>query len=141
MNVSLNPYGPHSPDYTRQLGEAFAEAVRVLNHATRGRSGLVYPVDVYDLVGLLAAGTGGLDQTARQLAEFLEEQLHAERLAVTTGPYAGKPVAAVAAAADHRQDADARARTSSSTIVSSRRRSVGKMTSGPVGVRSVNGGS
>lgn len=96
----MNPYGPHSPDLTRGMGETFAEAVRALNHATAGSDGLAYPADVYDVLGYLAAGVAGLDQAARQLARFLDGQLETQRLAVTAGPYTGKPGAAVAAAND-----------------------------------------
>ena len=97
----MNPDGPHSPDLTRGMAGTFAEAVRVLNHATAGSDGLVYPADVYDVLGRLAAGVAGLDQTARQLAGFLDGQLKSERLAVIAGPYAGRPDAVVAAATHH----------------------------------------
>lgn len=97
----MNVYGPHSPNHTRGVAETFAEGVRVLNHATAGSDGLAYAADVYDVLGCLAAGVAGLDQTARQLARFLDGQLEAQRLAVTAGRYAGKPDAAVAAANQH----------------------------------------
>lgn len=106
----MNPDGPHSPDHTRGVAETFAEAVRVLNHATAGSDGLVYPADAYDVLGRLVAGVAGLDQTARQLARFLDGQLEARRLAVTAGPYTGKPDAAVATANYHLSTARVAAR-------------------------------
>lgn len=114
--MSLNPDGPHSPDYTRQVGEAFAESVRVLNHATAGKQGLTFPADAYDLLGCLMTGTAGLEQTARQLAQFLEEQLQAERLAVPAGRYAGRPGVAVAAAGGHLKTARIAARQLADTL-------------------------
>lgn len=75
MDISLNTDGPHSPEYTRELGEAVAEAVRCLNYATRtGSTGLEYPGDVYSLLGALYTGTERLPQLIGQLVAFLAAQ-------------------------------------------------------------------
>lgn len=75
MNIDLNTDGPHSPDYTREVGNALAEAVRVLNYATRGEAdGLEYPGDVYTLLGALYTATGRMPQLLTQLVEFLAAQ-------------------------------------------------------------------
>ena len=82
--VTLNPGGPHSPDYTREAAEAFAESVRVMNHATRG-AGLEYPGDVYDLLGSLKTGVQRLPQLFDQLAQFLFAELEAGRVRAASG--------------------------------------------------------
>lgn len=70
----LNPYGPHSPEYTRHVADTMAEAVRVLCYATQFSEGLKYAADVYDVLGALVATAGGLEQITRQLADFLATQ-------------------------------------------------------------------
>jgi hypothetical protein len=71
----FRPDGPHSPEYTRQLGEALAESVRVLNYATRdGAPGLEFPSDVYSLLGWLYTAAERLPQLLDQLAAFLADQ-------------------------------------------------------------------
>lgn len=82
--VTLSPDGPHSPDYTREVAEAFAESVRVLNHATR-EAGPEYPGDVYDLLGSLKVGVQRLPQLFDQLAQFLFAELEAGRIRAASG--------------------------------------------------------
>jgi hypothetical protein len=78
--------GPHSPEYTRQLGEALAEAVRCLNYASRdGAPGLEYPGDVYSLLGWLYTAAERLPQLLDQLAYFLHEQYASGRVADDQG--------------------------------------------------------
>lgn len=67
----LDTDGPHSDDYTRQVAQAFAEAVRVLNHATLNRDGVTYPATVHDVLGSLRDGIQRLDQTLHQLNQHL----------------------------------------------------------------------
>lgn len=79
--------GPHSPSYTREVAAAFAEAVRVLNHATRSSAdGLESPADVCAVVGDVQAAVGALPQLLHQLAEFLLAQAAAGRLGNTEHP-------------------------------------------------------
>lgn len=82
----LRTDGPHSPEYTLQLGEALAEAVRCLNYASRdGAPGLEYPGDAYSLLGWLYTATERLPQLLDQLAYFLHEQYATGRVADDRG--------------------------------------------------------
>lgn len=63
----LSVDGPHSDDYTRHVAQAFAEAVRVLNHATLNRDGVTDPATVHDVLGSLRDGIQRLEQTLHQL--------------------------------------------------------------------------
>ncbi len=84
MIVSLDTQGPHSPDYTRELGNALAETVRVLNYATNG-PGLEYPADAYSLLGALYTATQRMPQMFGQMAAFLEAQFASGTLADSGG--------------------------------------------------------
>lgn len=68
---TLNPDGPHSDDNTRQVANAFAETVRVLNYATRTSDGVTYPSTVHDVLGSLRTGLQRMDQLLRQLNQHL----------------------------------------------------------------------
>lgn len=71
--IALNTDGPHSPDYTRQVADTLAEAVRVLIYATRGDApGLHNIAHAYDLLGALYTATGRLDQLFTQIETFLK---------------------------------------------------------------------
>jgi hypothetical protein len=72
-SIDLRPDGPHSDDYTETLARAFAEVVRVLNHATgsHAATGLAYPQTVYTITGNLSAGAGGFGQLLTQVAAYL----------------------------------------------------------------------
>lgn len=75
MDISLNTDGPHSPEYTREVADALAEAVRVLNYSTRsGEAGLESPADAYSLLGALYTATGRLPQLVTQIVAFLAAQ-------------------------------------------------------------------
>lgn len=67
----LNADGPHSDDNTRHAANAFAESVRVLNHATRTGDGVTYPSTVHDVLGSLRTGMQRMDQLLRQLDQHL----------------------------------------------------------------------
>jgi hypothetical protein len=81
----LNPDGPHSADYTRHAAQAFAEAVRVLNYATRTRDGVPRPATLNSVLGDLAAGAQRMDQALRQLAERLTDFVGTGQLADVSG--------------------------------------------------------
>jgi hypothetical protein len=84
--IKLNPSGPHTPEYTRQVADTLAEAVRVLIYATRsGAGGLRYPADAYSLLGALCTATGRLDQLLTQVAGFLEAQHRSGTLSDSQG--------------------------------------------------------
>ena len=94
--VALRTDGPHSPEYTKQVADIVAEAIRVLNYASMpGSGGLEYPGDVYSLLGALYTGTGRLPQLFRQLVAFLDAQAASGRL----GDDHGRDVAAQTAQA------------------------------------------
>lgn len=63
----LNPDGPHSDDYTRHVAQAFAESVRVLNHATRGQDGVPHPATINAILGELRTGMQRTEQLLQQL--------------------------------------------------------------------------
>jgi hypothetical protein len=88
--ISLRTDGPHSPEYTQEVGQALAECVRVLNYSSRdGAPGLEYPGDVYSLLGWLYTATERLPQLLDQLAYFLHEQYASGRVADDKGRNAG----------------------------------------------------
>jgi len=95
--IELNPQGPHSPEYTLHLGNAFCDVVRVLNYATfAGADGLEQPADVYALLGSLARGAAGLGQLLTQAGTFLQRQAERGELRISYGPHEGDPEGAVA---------------------------------------------
>lgn len=67
----LDTDGPHSDDYTRQVARAFADAVRVLNHATSSRDGVTDPGTVHDVLGSLRTAVQRMDQLLHQLDQHL----------------------------------------------------------------------
>lgn len=67
----LGASGPHSAEHTLHAAEALAEAVRVLNHATRTQEGVPDPQTVHALLGHLHAATAGIDQLLHQLSDNL----------------------------------------------------------------------
>lgn len=83
-----------------RLADQAAEAIRALNHATRG--GLEYPADVYDVIASLKLMEQRLPQLYNQLAGFLTAEQEAGHVAHDTGeppdPYVTETVAALAAA-------------------------------------------
>jgi len=101
ITIGLTTDGPHTPEYTRHVGNALAEAVRVLLYATLS-DGLEYPSDAYTLLGALATATQRMPQLVGQLASFLEAQAAAGRLADDSGD---EPLTLVRQAARELQDA------------------------------------
>jgi hypothetical protein len=97
--VALRTDGPHSPDYTRELGNVFAEVVRCLNYATRDDApGLDDVGDACVLLGALYSGTGRLQQLMTQAVAFLEAERDRPGLADDRGR---DPAGQIAAAAFH----------------------------------------
>lgn len=84
--IELRTDGPHNPEYTRQVAGALAEAVRVLNYATRdGAPGLEYPGDLYDLLGNLVAAISRFPQLTGQSKSFLATQAASGTLGESQG--------------------------------------------------------
>ncbi|MGR6921156.1 hypothetical protein ACU635_43530 [[Actinomadura] parvosata] len=97
--ITLNADGLHCSDYTREVAQAVAEGMRVLNYATRdGEDGLEFPADVASVAGEICTAAERLDQLTRQLGDYLAKQQSDGKLRVTHGPYEGYPEQAVAAA-------------------------------------------
>lgn len=106
-----------SPRQTLALARAAAGAVRSLNHATLGGTGLAQPADAYELIGDLSLAAAGLPQLLNQIGRWLASALAAGRLgcddgtdpaAAITGARlalsgARDSAAALAAALDHAQ--------------------------------------
>jgi hypothetical protein len=101
-----------SPEQTLALARSAAEAVRSLNHATLGGSGLAQPADAYALLGELSLAAAGLPQLLAQVGRWLTTALGAGRLGCDDGT---DPAAAVSGAwlfiADARAGAAALARS------------------------------
>jgi hypothetical protein len=83
------------------LADQAAEAVRALNHATIGGTGLVHPADAYDVLGALALLAARLPQALGQVQNFLDDATEAGRVSIVDGEHAGDPVAAVTTCAHH----------------------------------------
>ena len=85
-DIELRTDGPFGPDYLRQVAATFAEAVRVMNHATLGDTGaLEYPSDAYDVLGHIYTGTRRLPQLLAQLNGFLDGWQASGQLADNSG--------------------------------------------------------
>lgn len=86
MATELRTDGPHSPEYTREVGNVLAEAVRVLNYASLGDApGFEYPGDVYELLAALGTATQRMPQLFDQMTEFLRRQAATGRLGDASG--------------------------------------------------------
>jgi hypothetical protein len=96
--LSLRADGPHSPEYTKEVADFLAEAVRVLNYATKG-DGLQYPSDVAHVVGALALATERTQQLLQQLSTWLGAEHEAGRIGEwSEGPHQGDGDSALLAA-------------------------------------------
>src|SRR5262245_59361369 len=75
--------GPHADEHTAGAARLAAEAIRFLDYATGGhaRNGLTYPANAYDVLGWLAAAAHRLPQACGQLADWLDAEHAAGRLA------------------------------------------------------------
>jgi hypothetical protein len=84
-----------SPQRTLALARTMAGAVRSLNHATLGGTGLAQPADAYELIGELSLAAAGLPQLLAQAGRWLAAALAAGRLGCDDGT---DPAAAVSGA-------------------------------------------
>ena len=62
------------------LARTAAEAIRGLNHATRGGAGLDQPSAAYDILGALSQAASGLPQLTDQITRYLDHALAAGKL-------------------------------------------------------------
>jgi hypothetical protein len=112
--IELRTDGPHSGAYTREVARAFAETVRVLNHATAAAAGgLDHPQAADVVIGQLAAGARSLNQLLTQISAFVGAQVAAGRLAADSEPAAR---AAAAAARARLSDASGCARSMAAAL-------------------------
>ena len=84
-----------SPEETLALARTAAGAVRSLNHATLGGSGLAQPADAYELLGELSLAGSGLPQLLAQVGRWLAAALASGQLGCDDGT---DPAAAVSGA-------------------------------------------
>lgn len=97
----MNGIGRHSTGTTptgRSIVHEARVAVMTLDHALRG-GGLAGPADAYHLMGSLAVITRALQRSLTDLATWLREEEHRQRLTVVEGPFIDDPDAAVRIAA------------------------------------------
>ena len=88
--TELRTDGPHSPDYTREVGNVLAEAVRTLNYATLGDCpGLEYPDEADRLLRDVTTALDRLPQLLEQVRGWLGDRA----LAGVVGHDQGKDVA------------------------------------------------
>jgi hypothetical protein len=78
-------HGPHHNQATMALAEITAEAIRILNHATRDPGAITEPATVHSALGQLAAAAHRLPQLCGQLAGWLAQEYNAGRLACAQG--------------------------------------------------------
>jgi len=98
MDIDLSTAAPPSPGRTLKLAEAFAEIVRVLNHATMHHEALQYPSEADRLIREISSAASRLPQLLGQVGAWLEREDAAERITVPSGDYQGNPLLAVATA-------------------------------------------
>jgi hypothetical protein len=77
--------GPYRDQATIALAEITAEAVRVLNHATRDPGAITEPATLYAVTGNLATLADRLPQLCDQLADWLARESAGGRLADDRG--------------------------------------------------------
>jgi hypothetical protein len=72
----LTPDGPHDSEGTRAIATGIDAAFRLLNYATSPeKNGLVYPSDVYSVLGELTTAIGKLPQALQQMSQFIGAQV------------------------------------------------------------------
>ena len=87
ITVNLNTDGPCDPQYVLEVAEAFAEAVRVLNHLTRDPASLEYPAEVDGLIRDVSLAVARLPQLLGQVGGRLEAMREAGILRVVSDDY------------------------------------------------------
>lgn len=96
-SVTLNIGIPPHSEYTLEVAEALAEAVRVLNHHTMHHEALRYPSDADRVLRELSSAASRLPQLLDQIGAWLTAEHEAGCIRVPGGEWAGVPGVAVAA--------------------------------------------
>ena len=81
------------------LGDQAAQAIRTLNHLTRGPCAFTDPAQACELVAALTAMTGRLPQLLGQISTWLHGELRTGRLRVDTTAHTDDPTELLAAIA------------------------------------------
>ena len=95
--VILDIDAPPSPDYVLEVAEAFAQCVRVMNHATRHHEALEYPAEGDTLLRYLESAVSRLPQLLDQIASWYEQEAADGGLEVVSGDRKGSPAMAAIA--------------------------------------------
>ncbi len=96
-SVTLNASAPPGPDYVLEVAQAFAECVRVMNHATRDHAALEYPHEGDQFLRYLESAVSRLPQLLDQIASWYEREAADGKLTVAGGDWEGMPGMAVVA--------------------------------------------
>ena len=83
--VIIDSSAPPDPGYVLELGEAFAEIPRALNHLTRHHEALEDPYDGDRLIRKLDSAAQRLPQLLDQIASWYEREAADGKLEVTSG--------------------------------------------------------
>jgi hypothetical protein len=102
--IDLNPDTAHSADRTATTAQVAADAIRVLNYATRDADGLPYPGDAYDLLGQMSIAVLRLHQLFDQVGVRLVHLGNTGHLASDNGAPVGVALAAALDALSRAQD-------------------------------------
>src|SRR6476620_5219347 len=99
---------PQTPPSTVELVATTAQAIRELNHRTRGPDAFPGPAELYRLVGELVLVVDGLPQLLNQLGRWLHAEHHADRVRseahADPGPSVTHAIAQMTDACDHARD-------------------------------------
>jgi hypothetical protein len=96
--VTIDVDGPRDPEYVLELAEAFAEAVRALNHLTMSHDAFEYPSQLDTAIRSLSSAASRLPQLLEQVSGWLADEQAIGRLEIVSGEHAGDtPVAVITA--------------------------------------------
>ena len=94
--VILDIDGPRDPLYVAEVADAFAEAVRVLNHLTRDHAALEYPSEADRLIRGISTAASRLPQLLGQVSAWVNAEYAAGRIRMTGGEFLQPVLAAMA---------------------------------------------
>lgn len=112
MTSSRRPPSPTPADEPAALAHAAAEAIRCLNHATRG-DGLGCASAAYEVIAALTMAAGRTSQALSQISAYLDAEDHAGNLGHDLGH---DPSTAVGTAAGYLDSARQAARDQASDL-------------------------
>jgi hypothetical protein len=103
--ITLDTDAPRDAQYLLEVGEAYAECVRVMNHLTLSDEALEFPANADRLVRYLATAASRPPQLLQQVTGWLAAEHAAGRIRIVEGDYEGQPALAVTAAQVYLEDA------------------------------------